>query len=323
MQVSKIFIGRKELLRTIYVILLFVMVSYSCKKNDTTGQNAVADIPEDEIIEIVSNHMDFQMPDSISSGWHTFKYDNRSDETHFFLVDKYPEGISIENMEKEVGPVFQKGMDLIIEGKPEEGIEAFNQLPEWYFNVVFVGGSGLLSPKSSSLTTLNLEPGYYVIECYVKMPNGTFHSNMGMVKSLIVTSEMSKVTPAEPTNEIFISGGEGIVVKDSVLGGKQIFSVYFKDQMVHENFVGHDINLVRVTEGADISSLEAWINWAQPKGLISPAPEGFTFLGGVNDMPEGSKAYFEVDLLPGTYVLISEVPNARSKGLLKTFVVPN
>lgn len=323
MQVSKVFIVRKELLRTIYVIFLFVMVSYSCKKNNTTSKNVAVDIPEDEIIEIVSNHMDFQMPDSISSGWHTFKYDNRSDETHFFLVDKYPEGISIENMEKEVGPVFQKGMDLIIEGKPEEGIEAFNQLPEWFFNVVFVGGSGLLSPKSSSLTTLNLEPGYYIIECYVKMPNGTFHSNMGMVKSLIVTSEVSKVTPAEPTNEILISSGEGIVVKDSVLGGKQIFSVYFKDQMVHENFVGHDINLVRVTEGADISSLEAWINWAQPKGLISPAPEGFTFLGGVNDMPEGSKAYFEVDLLPGTYVLISEVPNARSKGLLKTFVVPN
>lgn len=323
MQVSKVFIDRKELLRTIYVILLFVMVSYSCKKNNTTSKNVAVDIPEDEIIEIVSNHMDFQMPDSISSGWHTFKYDNRSDETHFFLVDKYPEGISIENMEKEVGPVFQKGMDLIIEGKPEEGIEAFNQLPEWFFNVVFVGGSGLLSPKSSSLTTLNLEPGYYIIECYVKMPNGTFHSNMGMVKSLIVTSEVSTVTPAEPTNEILISSGEGIVVKDSVLGGKQIFSVYFKDQMVHENFVGHDINLVRVTEGADISNLEAWINWAQPKGLISPAPEGFTFLGGVNDMPEGSKAYFEVDLLPGTYVLISEVPNARSKGLLKTFVVPN
>lgn len=323
MQVSKVFIDRKELLRTIYVILLFVMVSYSCKKNNTTSKNVAVDIPEDEIIEIVSNHMDFQMPDSISSGWHTFKYDNRSDETHFFLVDKYPEGISIENMEKEVGPVFQKGMDLIIEGKPEEGIEAFNQLPEWFFNVVFVGGSGLLSPKSSSLTTLNLEPGYYIIECYVKMPNGTFHSNMGMVKSLIVTSEVSKVTPAEPTNEILISSGEGIVVKDSVLGGKQIFSVYFKDQLVHENFVGHDVNLVRVTEGADISSLEAWINWAQPKGLISPAPEGFTFLGGVNDMPEGSKAYFEVDLLPGTYVLISEVPNARSKGLLKTFVVPN
>lgn len=323
MQVSKVFIDRKELLRTIYVILLFVMVSYSCKKNNTTSKNVAVDIPEDEIIEIVSNHMDFQMPDSISSGWHTFKYDNRSDETHFFLVDKYPEGISIENMEKEVGPVFQKGMDLIIEGKPEEGIEAFNQLPEWFFNVVFVGGSGLLSPKSSSLTTLNLEPGYYIIECYVKMPNGTFHSNMGMVKSLIVTSEVSKVTPAEPTNEILISSGEGIVVKDSVLGGKQIFSVYFKDQLVHENFVGHDVNLVRVTEGADISNLEAWINWAQPKGLISPAPEGFTFLGGVNDMPEGSKAYFEVDLLPGTYVLISEVPNARSKGLLKTFVVPN
>ena len=321
MHASKIFIDKREMLKTICILLFFLMVSYACKKDQTTSKSAGEDIPRSEIIEIVSNHMDFQMPDSISSGWHTFKYDNRSNETHFFLVDKYPEGFSIENMEKEVGPVFQKGMDLIIEGKPEEGIAAFNKLPEWFFKVVFVGGSGLLSPKSSSLTTLNLEPGYYIIECYVKMPNGTFHSNMGMVKSLIVTSEVSEVAPPEPTNEIVISSKEGIIVKDSVQGGKQIFSVYFKDQMVHENFVGHDINLVRVKKGADISSLEAWINWADPKGLMSPAPEGFTFLGGVNDMPEGSIAYFEVDLSPGSYVLISEVPNAGSKNLLNTFVI--
>jgi hypothetical protein len=153
------------------------------------------------------------------------------------------------------------------------------------------------------------------------MPDGTFHSNMGMVKSLVVTNDVSEVNPPEPTNEIVISSKEGIVVKDTVKGGKQIFSVYFKDQIVHENFVGHDINLVRIKEGTDISNLETWINWADPKGLISPAPEGFTFLGGVNDMPEGSSAFFEVDLAPGTYVLISEVPNARSKGLLKTFNV--
>ena len=323
MYASKTFTGKEIVLKTVFILLFLLIFSYGCKKDHVTNSSTGEDAPKREIIEIISNHMDFQMPDSISSGWHTFKYDNKSNETHFFLVDKYPEGLSIENMEREVGPVFQQGMDLIIEGKTEEGIEAFNQLPEWFFKVVFVGGSGLLSPKSSSMTTLKLEPGYYIIECYVKMPNGTFHSNMGMVTSLIVTSEVSEVVPPKPTNEIVISGKEGIVVKDSVIGGKQIFSVYFKDQMVHENFVGHDINLVRINEGADISILEAWINWADPKGLISPAPVGFTFLGGVNDMPGGSKAYFEVDLSPGTYVLISEVPNARSKNLLKTFIVSN
>ena len=83
--------------------------------------------------------MDFQIQDSIEAGWNTFKYDNRSEETHFFLIDKYPEGKTIEHMEKEVGPVFEKGMDLINEGKQREGFDAFNELPKWFYEVVFVG----------------------------------------------------------------------------------------------------------------------------------------------------------------------------------------
>ena len=74
-------------------------------------------------------------------------------------------------------------------------------------------------------------------------------------------------------------------------------------------------------KGANLDSLEAWINWATPTGLMSSSlPEGFTFLGGTNDAPAGSTHYFEATLEPGQqYVLISEVPNASEKGLLKTF----
>ena len=44
-------------------------------------------------------------------------------------------------------------------------------------------------------------------------------------------------------------------------------------------------------------------------------------MGGYNDDNEGSVGYFEVDLKSGNYALIAEVPNAKSKGLLKTFEV--
>ncbi|MDX1314489.1 MAG: hypothetical protein R3356_03220, partial [Eudoraea sp.] len=72
----------------------------------------------------------------------------------------------------------------------------------------------------------------------------------------------------------------------------------------------------------DLEALEEWINWATPSGLVSSTqPEGFTFLGGTNDAPEGSVQYFEATLEPGQYVLISEVPNSGEKGLLKTFTV--
>ena len=60
---------------------------------------------------------------------------------------------------------------------------------------------------------------------------------------------------------------------------------------------------------------------ADPKGLIEPAPNAVTFIGGVNDMPEGNIGYFSANLEPGNYALISEVPNALSKNMLKTFVV--
>ena len=302
------------------LILLFSVGCMNVKKNQEIIEVKGEEAP---MINIVTNQMDFVVQDTISSGWHTFNYINKSNETHFFLIDKYPQGYSIHDTEKEIGPVFQKGMDLINAGKPEEAFEVFKTLPEWFSKIVFVGGSGLVSPKTSALTTLKLEPGYYILECYVKMPNGSFHSSMGMAKALVVTNERSENKPPDATLSIKLGSKEGIRFVDTVSSGKQIFSVNFLDQITHENFVGHDINLVKVEEDADLSELELWLNWADPKGLITPAPAGFKFLGGVNDMPGGSIGYFEASLDPGNYILISEVPNAISKKLYKSFIILN
>ena len=108
---------------------------------------------------------------------------------------------------------------------------------------------------------------------------------------------------------------------DSISSGKQVFSVHIKDQIAHENFVGHDVNLVKYDASASLETLESWLNWADPKGLISPAPEGFEVLGGVNDMPGGSTGYFEAELNPGTYAFVSEVPGSVKKNMFKTFVI--
>ena len=311
----------KKSLKLYLVTIAFTGIIFACNKKAKVAEKVDLQVQTESIINIVTNNMDFQIQDSIEAGWNTFKYDNRSEETHFFLIDKYPEGKTIEHMEKEVGPVFEKGMDLINEGKQREGFDAFNELPKWFYEVVFVGGSGLLSPKQSCVTTLHLEPGNYIIECYVKMPNGKFHSSMGMVKSLVVTEKVNKKAAPIESVRIKLSSLNGIILQDSIKSGRQVFMIEFEDQKVYENFVGHDINLVMISDYADLNQLEAWMNWADPKGLITPAPEGFTFLGGVNDLPAGSKGYFTVDLSPGNYVLISEVPSAREKKLLTTFTI--
>lgn len=293
----------------------------SCKNDKKEVQQKTVALEKENVIEIITENMDFQMPDTISSGWNTFRYKNLSPQTHFFLIDKYPEGKTSEDAENLVAPVFDSAMKLIMDGKTEEGYAEFEKLPEWFSEVVFVGGSGLLSPDQTGETTLNLKPGSYIIECYVKMSNGVFHTSMGMTKDIVVSDINSDMKPPASDIEISISSTDGIVFNDTINSGKHIFSVLFKDQIVHENFVGHDINLVRLYENANLEELENWMNWADPKGLIEPAPVNITFLGGVNDMPAGNKGFFSATLEPGTYALISEVPNASGKNMLKTFTV--
>lgn len=303
------------------VLFMIALILQSCgpDKKAKTEEKLVA--KKDNIVQIVTTVMDFKSPDTIPYGWNTFNYQNKSTETHFFLLDKYPEGKTIQDTKNEVFPPFDNGMSLINEGKSEEGFAKFNKLPAWFFEIVFSGGSGLVSPKKNSTTTVKLESGYYILECYVKMPNGKFHSSMGMAKPIIVSNKKSTSSPPSPTIIITISSSEGINYFGSITKGPQVFSVQFKDQIVHENFVGHDINLVKIADTTNLEPLESWMNWADPKGLISPEPEGVTFLGGVNDSPAGSIGYFKVDLEPGNYAFISEVPNTVKKGMLKTFTV--
>ena len=312
---------RRLRMSQLIVVSILFLIAQSCGFEKKTDKKEQVETIKENVIEIVTNAMDFQTLDTILSGWNTFKYINNSNETHFFLMDKYPNGKTIVDFEKEITPPFQNGMDLIIQGKSSEAFEEFSKLPEWYSEVIYSGGSGLVSPQKSGLTTIKLEPGNYLMECYVKMPNGKFHTSMGMVKAITVTDKDSGNLSPKETINITISSKEGIVYDKPIAKGKQIFAVHFKDQIVHENFVGHDVNLVKINKDTDLEVLEKWMNWAEPNGLMSPAPVGFTFLGGVNDMPAGSKGYFTAILEPGNYALVSEVPNTINKKMLKTFSV--
>ncbi|WP_431123472.1 hypothetical protein [Flagellimonas flava] len=305
--------------RALSLLLVYLaLFCLSCKPEKKTSTDPAE---MGKVVEVITENMDFQMADTISSGWNTFRYKNLSPQTHFILVDKYPPGKTAEDAEKVIGPIFDSGMKLINEGKTDEAMEAFGQLPEWFSEVKFLGGTGLLSPGKTAETTLYLEPGNYILECYVKMGNGIFHTSMGMTKDLVVSEQKSGNQELKANINLSISSTTGIFTKDSIVGGLQTFSVHFVDQIVHENFVGHDINLVKLGEDANMEELENWMNWATPTGLMEPAPKGLTFMGGVNDMPAGRTGYFTVQLDPGSYVLISEVPNPTSKGLLRTFEI--
>lgn len=279
------------------------------------------------VVTITTQGLTFGAPDRIPSGWITFRFKNESDMTHFAVLERLPDGVGIEEHRRDVAAVFQKGMDLLNQGKKDEAIAAFGALPKWFGPQIFAGGVGFLSEGVTGETTVHVEPGTYVIECYVKTA-GIFHSysadpkKPAMVHQFVVTASHADAPEPTPTLSVSISSDRGIELEGEPSAGPQTVAVHFADQMVHENFLQHDVHLARLDDGADLDELAAWMNWMNPDGLEVPAPDGVQFLGGVHEMPAGETGYFTVTLKPGRYAWISEVPNQAAKGLLKTFTVP-
>lgn len=285
---------------------------------------ALAQDDEAHVVALSAVGLDFFGPSEVAPGWTTFRFANASDMTHFAVVQRLPEGIGAEDHQAEVAPVFQRGMDLLAEGDVEAAMEAFGALPAWFGEVVFMGGPGFLGPEAMADATVFLESGTYMIECYVKT-NGIFHSynpvpnQFGMVHEFVVTGTPTNAPEPTADIEISVSSETGYTVTGDIGAGERTVAVTFEDQTVHENFVGHDVHLVRLANGTDLEALEAWMNWSMPGQLETPAPA--MFVGGLNEMPAGATGYFTVTLEPGSYAWIAEVPEADAKGMLQVFEV--
>ncbi len=285
------------------------------------GEENLTPMVHDGYISVISTGMEFQVVTEISSGWNTFRYQNNSTETHFFILEKLPDGIRLENYRNELVPPFEEAFANFNQGDIEAGMKALEQVPTWFSEVEVAGGVGLISPGKTGETTIKLSPGIYAMECYVRMPDGRAHAFLGMLEEIIVTD--STTTLDEPGNDLSIqvSSQQGILFRDSISAGEYILGVEFVDQKQYETLLGHDVNLVKLDNGIPIDTLANWVNAADIKAFRTPAPSGLTFLGGVQDLPAGGVGYFKALLNPGRYVLISEVPDAIKRNMVWEFMV--
>jgi len=269
------------------------------------------------VVEVTARDYAFQAPAEISAGWTTFQFPNQGEEPHFFLLSLLPEGKTIDDYRTEVGPAFNRTWEALQAGTADKAAAAQmlgEQLPEWYAGVEAMGGTGIVSPGRTAQTTLRLTPGVYVMECYVKTPEGTFHTELGMMQSLRVTLESTEIqAPSEDLN-ITVSN-EGIIAPDRLSPGRHTVAVQFVNHPPVG--LGNDIHAVRLSEDVTVDQVAPWMDWMNIEGLRSPAP--IEFLGGAQEMPVGHTAYFTVDLTPGRYAWIAEQPADR--GLWATFVV--
>ena len=84
------------------------------------------------IVDVVARGLTFVAPEEVPSGWLTFRLRNESGMVHVALIQRLPAGIGVSEQQAQVAPVFQRGMDLINQGKPDAAMEAFGELPAWF-----------------------------------------------------------------------------------------------------------------------------------------------------------------------------------------------
>jgi hypothetical protein len=269
----------------------------------------------------------------VGPGWTAFEFKNETEHTHFAYLAKLPQAAIdaaggrdlLEFYVEQVTEPFQGFMDLLLGKEPRHPIV----FPEWFADVLPSGGPGLASGGETAVTTVNLEPGEYIVECYVKNDEGEFHSYLGMIDLLTVTSGRFDTPKPEATLELSVST-DGFDVETDVRPGRHTVAVTFEDQTIYDNLIGHDVHLIRLDEGTTAEDVNGWMDWRDAGGLASDGTEPGTFLGGVDtittpDLLAGTAsetAYVHVTLKPGDYAWVAEVPNPASKGLLTAFSVP-
>ncbi|TVP58698.1 MAG: hypothetical protein EA351_03170 [Gemmatimonadales bacterium] len=254
------------------------------------------------VVEVEAEDYAFRMPGEIPSGWTTFELANRGDEHHFMLIARLPDGMAYDDYVTDVVMPFNERWYDLRDGRidSDDVMPLLTEdLPEWFWNVEFMGGPGYLAPGLSGTATMNLEPGTYIVECYMRTADGEMHSMEGMLDPLIVTDEPSIEEIPAANMRVELSEA-GMSVDGYLEQGTNTFEVHWMDHP--DGTFGHDVHIMRLEDSTPEEVVE-WLNFLNTDALAEPAPG--TFVGGINMMPAGSTGYFTADLEPGQYLLVS------------------
>ena len=212
----------------------------------------------------------FRGPDSLPAGWTPVRLTNESSDVHHLQLIKLPEGMSLEDL----FAAFEQP------GPPPPGVE-------------FFGGPGTVLPGGDSLATVNLEPGSYVMVCFIPDDEGVPHVAKGMVKPIIVTAA-TDTSAAEPQAVATVDVSDsGFTISGSIPAGVQTIRVTNTGQQ------HHDANLLQLSPGASGQDFLAAI--AGPGG---GGPFPGKLQGGVQAIEPGAQAYFTAVFEAGSYAIL-------------------
>jgi hypothetical protein len=180
----------------------------------------------------------------------------------------------------------------------------------------FTGGPNVVAPGHSQTTYQNLQPGHYLVLCFVTDPTTHMpHFAMGMYAPFQV------VGPAKHGS---------LVASQKVYAVDEMRFVIPRELRSHsvvqfENHAAtdiHEFTIGRLHKGKTAADVKNWA--AAPDG-----PPPFDDAGGAGALSPGGREWFTLDLAPGRYVAFCLVPDDKTgiphaaTGMEKEFTVDN
>lgn len=231
-------------------------------------------------VELRGDEYAFVMPDTIEGGWTTLEFTNTGAEWHEFALAKLGAGKTIADVRRYLA-------DPESQQQPP---------PEW---VQIRAGIPTLDGGEDAALTQRLEPGRYVLLCFLDAPDGKSHIEHGMVREFVVEDDAGADVPeADATLDL----GAWRTAPQLEAGERTI-------ELRNDSDRPGSVFLTSFAPGKTEQDLTRW----EQSGMRGPAPA--RFLGGAIDVPPHTSVYYRVNLERGrTYTLLDD-----ERGVEKTF----
>ncbi len=220
--------------------------------------------------------MGFVGPDSIPAGLTLIHMVNKGTDLHHVQLVRLADGKTAEDF---AAAVKAAPFDPIGPAAP----------PAW---VKFVGGPNGVIPGESSTAIINLEPGNYVMICFIPDSKGVPHITSGMMKPLKVTGTADSKAP-EPVAAINITAMDfNYAIDKPIAAGTQ--TILFTNAGTQP----HEVLVVQLPPDKTIKDFAA----AFEPGHSGPPPG--KPIGGMTGIEKGGHGIFTAKFEPGRYGLI-------------------
>ena len=238
----------------------------------------------------------YTLPDTLAAGQVTLVMRNVGSETHHAQLLKLNTGVTLDQFTS----ALQQG-----EG-PALAL------------VSLTGGTGALDPgPNSEEVTLDLQPGMYVVVCFIAGPDGIPHVAKGMLKPLQVIAAAPGAASTQPNAPVTITLRDFAfdTPADPLPSGRNTWRITNAGPQPHE------IQVARLNAGGTTNDILSFFA-TPPSG-----PPSFRTVGGFQGVDANGGGWLTLDLPAGDYGFYCAIPDPSSgkrhleEGMLKQVTV--